>query len=150
MLTAILATIEEELRHTEMFVSLFYGVIDPLRGQLRYANAGHPHAFTVAADGCVERLPASTPPLGMTAMVPPTDQRPWQRGSDLLVLFTDGVSDARNRFDARLGESGITDVVCRHRAESPDAILQQVLARLQQHMGDVTRRDDLTMVIARA
>jgi len=150
MLNAIFATIAEELESTEMFVSLFYGVIDPVHRRLRFANAGHPHAFQVSADGCVERLPASTPPLGMTALVPPTEEREWEPGLDLLVLFTDGVSDARDRFDARLGEAGITDVVRAHRRELPEEILQRVLTRLQLHMGDVMRRDDLTMVIARA
>lgn len=150
MLNAILATIEEELESTEMFVSVFYGVIDPMRRRLRFANAGHPHAFVVGADGGVERLAASTPPLGMAAVVPATQEREWHPGADLLVLFTDGMSDARDRFDARLGEARVTDVVRAHRMESPEEILQHVLGRLQQHMGDVMRRDDLTMVVARA
>jgi sigma-B regulation protein RsbU (phosphoserine phosphatase) len=150
MLTAILATISEELESTEMFASVFYGVIDPKRRRIRFANAGHPHAFVVAGDGCVERLPASTPPLGMTSDQPTTVERSWDPGTDLLLLFTDGVSDARNRFDTRIGEEAITDVVREVRSRSPEVILEQVLARLEQHMGDVIRRDDLTLVIARA
>ena len=150
MVAAILATIAEELENTEMFASLFYGVIDPFRGRMRFANAGHPHAFVVSRDGGVERLPASTPPLGMSDRVPVTVERPWSPDSDLLLLFTDGVSDARDRFDQRLGEAGITDVVRDNRTGSPSAILELVLARLQQHMGDVMRRDDLTIVIARS
>jgi sigma-B regulation protein RsbU (phosphoserine phosphatase) len=149
MLAAILATISDELESTEMFASVFYGVIDPRHGRLRFANAGHPHAFVVAVDGCVERLPASSPPLGMSPAVPITDERTWQPG-DLLVLFTDGVSDARDRFDVRIGENAITDLIRSVRSHRPEEILEHVLARLQQHMGDVIRRDDLTMVIARA
>lgn len=150
MLNAILATIAEELESTEMFVSLFYGVIDPFRRRLRFANAGHPHAFVVAQDGCVERLPASTPPMGMTDAVPSTVERSWEPGMDLLLLFTDGVSDARNRFDQRIGETAVTDAVRQVRTRNPEVILDHVLAGLQQHMGDVIRRDDLTLVIARA
>jgi serine phosphatase RsbU (regulator of sigma subunit) len=66
------------------------------------------------------------------------------------VLFTDGVSDARDRFDLRLGEEAIMDAIRDVRSRSPEEILEHVLTRLQQHMGDVIRRDDLTMVIARA
>ena len=73
MLSAILATIAEELESTEMFVSGFYAVIDPFRRRMRFANAGHPHAFVVTTDGCVERLPAGAPPLGMSAAVPRTE-----------------------------------------------------------------------------
>lgn len=150
MLAALLATLADELASTEMFVSVFYGVVDPLRRRLCYANAGHPHAFVIGSDGCVERLAASTPPLGMSDHLPSTVERPWMPNEDLLVLFTDGVSDARNRYDQRLGEAAIIDLVRSHRLEPPNEILDRALLRLQQHMGDVLRRDDLTIVLARS
>jgi serine phosphatase RsbU (regulator of sigma subunit) len=65
------------------------------------------------------------------------------------VLFTDGMTDARDRFDQRFGEEAVLDVVQANFTAAPRVILDQVLARLQQHTGDVLRRDDLTMVIAR-
>ena len=150
MLSAILATIAEELESTEMFVSGFYAVIDPFRRRMRFANAGHPHAFVVTTDGCVERLPAGAPPLGMSAAVPRTVERTWDPGSELLVLFTDGMSDARDRFDQRFGEETVLEIVRENMTSPPRVIVEQVLARLQQHIGDVLRRDDLTMVVARA
>jgi sigma-B regulation protein RsbU (phosphoserine phosphatase) len=150
MLNAILATIAEELESTEMFVTAFYAVIDPFRRRMRYANAGHPHAFSVTADGCVERLGAGAPPLGLSAAVPRTVERTWDPGSELLVLFTDGMTDARDRFDKRFGEEAVLEVVNAHQNAPPKVILEHVLNRLQQHMGDVMRRDDLTMVITRA
>jgi sigma-B regulation protein RsbU (phosphoserine phosphatase) len=149
MLSALLTTLRDELESTEMFISIFYGILDPAAGQLRYANAGHPHAFVVTAHGCVERLAATAPPLGMSDRMPETVLRHWKPGGDLLLLFTDGVSDARNRFDKRLGETGITDVVRTHRNETPEAILKRAFGVLQLHMGGVIRRDDLTLVIAR-
>ena len=88
--------------------------------------------------------------LGMSDGVPRTSERVWDPGSDLMVLFTDGMTDARNRFDKRFGEEAVLDVVRAHRTASTKAILDQVLASLQQHTGDVQRRDDLTMVVARA
>ena len=85
----------------------------------------------------------------MSSAVPRTMERTWDPGSELLVLFTDGMTDARDRFDARYGEEAVLDVVMAHRALSPKAIVDQVLLALQQHIGDVPRRDDLTMVITR-
>jgi sigma-B regulation protein RsbU (phosphoserine phosphatase) len=131
-------------------VSAFYAVIDPFRRRMRFANAGHPHAFVVTSDGCVERLPAGAPPLGMSVAVPRTVERTWDPGSELLVLFTDGMSDARDRFDQRFGEESVLEVVRENMSASPKAIVEAVLNRLQQHTGDVMRRDDLTMVITRA
>ena len=53
-----------ELETTEMFVSLCYVVIDPEAEELRYSNAGHPHAWVFRPDGDSERLVATDPPLG--------------------------------------------------------------------------------------
>ncbi|NIP78600.1 MAG: SpoIIE family protein phosphatase, partial [Gemmatimonadetes bacterium] len=59
-----------------------------------YANAGHPHAFAIREDGEVERLAATDPPVGFAG--PDSydeDSIAWNSGSDLLLLFTDGLSD---------------------------------------------------------
>jgi sigma-B regulation protein RsbU (phosphoserine phosphatase) len=96
-LAAVLRSVGDELASTEMFISTFYAVVDPRRGELRYANAGHPHAFVLGADGVADRLPAGAPPLGMVPVAPAAGARPWRPGRDQLLLFTDGVSDARDR-----------------------------------------------------
>lgn len=149
-LHALLSTVREELATTEMFVSAFYGVVDRRKGELRWANTGHPHAFVFGADGECERLPASDPPLGMADAHPTTRKRKWASGVDLLVLFTDGVSDARNRAGDRLGEEQVLDTVRRHRTEPADAILQHLLELIDRHTGDAPRRDDLTVVVLRS
>jgi len=150
MLNALLATLREELASTEMFISLFYGVIDRDRRLLRYANTGHPHAFIVGPNDSVERLPALDPPLGMTEDPPSAAEREWSPGEDLLLLFTDGISDARDRAGARLGEQAVLDCVLRNRAKTPELIVEAVFETLRQHGGDVSRRDDLTLVVARS
>jgi sigma-B regulation protein RsbU (phosphoserine phosphatase) len=150
MLNALYATLRAELDTTEMFITVFYAVIDRERGQLRYANTGHPHAFIVHADGEMERLPAMDPPLGMSEAHPSVATLPWALDSDLLVLFTDGVSDARNRLDQRLGEQRILDTVHAARGQPPETILEQVITMLDQHRGEVPPRDDLTLVVLRS
>ena len=66
---------------TEMYFSVFYGVLDPLAGRLSYANAGHPYAFRVPRFGDPERLEATAPPLGLaTAGSIQRRQVPWTRG----------------------------------------------------------------------
>ena len=149
-LSAILGSMRDELASTEMFITAFYGVIDRERGELRYGNTGHPHAFVISEAGEVERLPAIDPPLGMVDEDPTGAVRPWRAGSDLLLLFTDGVSDARNRAGARLGEHAVLDVVRNHRGETPAAILDRIFETLEQHTGDAPLRDDLTVVVVRS
>jgi len=148
-LGALLASLSHELAKSEMFVSIFYGVVDRNAGRLRYANAGHPHAFVVSRRGATERLPALDPPLGMGAGMPKGTARPWS-ADDLLLLFTDGVSDARDPAGSRLGEEKVLDLVKRHRDEPPKRILDRIVALVEGHTADAPRRDDLTIVLLRS
>ena len=105
-LEAVRRSLADELESTDMSLTLFYGVIDDATSTLRYANAGHPHAFVLRGDGRAERLAAQAPPLGFGAAPIVGQAVPWE-AHDSLLLFTDGVSDARNRNGDRLGEAPI-------------------------------------------
>jgi sigma-B regulation protein RsbU (phosphoserine phosphatase) len=150
VLHALMSTLREELTMTEMFISTFYAVIDPWAGEVRYANAGHPHAFLLTEDGVFDRLEASGPPIGMDDKKPLTGRRAWKAGRDLLVLFTDGVSDARNRAGEPLREEQILETIRVNRHEPPPVILECVSAILEDHTKGAVRRDDLTMVLVRS
>src|SRR5690606_39296412 len=96
-------TLEKGHETTEMYLSLFYGVIEPDNIRIVYANAGHPHAYIIRADGTRVRLGATAPPLGIV----PLDQygeasAEWRPSQDLLGLFTDGLSDASAGGEAAL------------------------------------------------
>ncbi len=150
MLHSLFTTLRDELSMTEMFISAFYGVIDPIAGELRYSNTGHPHAFLLSMEHGVERLAASDPPLGLDESQPLTACRRWNPGKDLLVLFTDGVSDARNPAGERLGEERILDVIREHGDAIPDDVLRHAFEVLDAHTQGAPRRDDQTIVLVRA
>jgi sigma-B regulation protein RsbU (phosphoserine phosphatase) len=150
MLHALMSTLRDELMVTEMFISAFYAIIDPWAKEIRYSNTGHPHAFLLAEGRDFERLAASDPPIGMTERQPLTGRREWHAGRDLLVLFTDGVSDARNRAGERLGEERILDAIRAHRSDQPADILDLVTVVLDEHTRGAPRRDDLTLVLVRS
>jgi len=150
MLHSLFSTLRDELTTTEMFISAFYAVIDPVAGELRYSNTGHPHAFLLSRERGFERLAASDPPLGMDEKRPLTVCRPWTPGDDLLVLFTDGVSDARNRGGERLGEERILDVIRGNSDALPADVLRRAFEVLDEHTRGAPRRDDLTIVLVRA
>lgn len=150
VLSRLLGTLADELESTEMFISVFYAVLDPVRGRLRYANAGHPHAFVMSADGTAERLGALDPPLGMSGESISARERTWSPNRDMLIVFTDGISDARSRQNVRLGEQFVIDLVSAHRGEPPQSVVERVFQGVAAHVGDAPRRDDLTLVIARS
>ena len=149
-LHALFSSVREELATTEMFISGFYAIVDRNAGEIWYANTGHPHAFVFAADGSFERLAASDPPLGMAERRPATVRRPWDASTDLLVLFTDGVSDARNRAGERIGEAAVLEAIRKHRAKDPATILDEIFEVLEQYVGRAPQRDDLTMVLLKS
>ena len=147
-LTALLDSLATELAETEMHFSVFYGVLDPRAGRLSYASAGHPHAFRVPSAGPPERLEATSPPLGLGAIGSiRRRQVPWTMGSDLLVLWTDGLVDARNEMEEPFGERRLLDEVCAHRKEPPEAIVEAVLAQADRFGARPT--DDRTLLVLR-
>jgi serine phosphatase RsbU (regulator of sigma subunit) len=68
----------------------------------------------------------------------------------LLVLFTDGISDARNTADERLGEERVLEVIAANRALPTADILEEVFTMLRGHITNVRIRDDLTLVVLRS
>jgi sigma-B regulation protein RsbU (phosphoserine phosphatase) len=149
VLRLLLASVGEDLRETEMFLTMFYGVTDREHRVLRYANAGHPHAFVLRADGTAERLTATTPPLGLSP-----DQQfvgsetTWTRGGDTLVLCSDGVVDAMGARGRRFSEERVLDLVRESRRGGSEAAVKAVFAALEDFNGG--NRDDRTVLVLNA
>ncbi len=147
-LRTLLGSIRKELAETEMHLALFYGVVDGEAGQLRYANAGHPHAFRVGPNGRHERLAATSPPLGLgDGSAISTATTGWESGSDLLVLFTDGIAEAAANGDEMFGEERLLDIVARHRAAPASAIVDEVVRAVTDFAGPAA--DDRTILVLR-
>jgi sigma-B regulation protein RsbU (phosphoserine phosphatase) len=143
-------SLAEELAHTEMFLSLFYAVIDPAAGRIAYANAGHPHAFLVdGASGNAERLEATRPPLGL-GVGGEEHSKPWRRREAILALFTDGLVDARNEIGERFGEERVLSHVKNLRTRPAREILEAVFTDIAAFTGGGPASDDRTLVLLKA
>ncbi len=95
-----------------MFLTVFYGVLDPKRRRLVYSNAGHPHAFVLHENGGLDRLTATDPPVGFAgADAYGESEIEWIPGDDLLLLFTDGLSDVLASATRGDGEERVLDTV---------------------------------------
>lgn len=149
MLSLLFASLKEELATTEMYISIFFGVVDHTAGKLRYANTGHPHAFVIDEAGKVDRLRADSPPLGLTDTTPAAESIPWQKGKALLVLFTDGIVDVRNTDGTRIGEPAVLELILKNRSEPPATIVESVFDLLRTYSGEAKSPDDLTLLVLR-
>ncbi len=145
VLASMLESLGDELASTEMFLSVFYGVLDPRNDQLVYASAGHPHAFRVPRQGDPERLPTTAPPLGLsTAASIQRHQVPWA-GGDLLCLWTDGLAD--NTAAAPFTEERLLEEITRRRQESPAEIVRAVF--IEADKATIQPVDDRTLLVMR-
>lgn len=128
------------LASTEMYMTLFYGVLDPARRELRYANAGHPYAYCLGARG-IRRLEALDPPVGI-AEGASYRQRQVAWPGDTLLAFTDGLAELGDPIETpgararRLVDRGELD---------PRALVAALFADSDDEM----RLDDRTAVAAR-
>lgn len=140
--------IGDELESTEMYLSLCYCVLSPHEATITYSNAGHPHAFVVSPGGRHQRLFATDPPMGTGS--PPYGEATvkWSRGEDLLLLFTDGLSDTLARMRRQSGEELVLATVASHAARPAAEILRHLFEMSAQAIPSMPA-DDRTAIILR-
>ncbi|HSH76089.1 MAG TPA: PP2C family protein-serine/threonine phosphatase, partial [Longimicrobiales bacterium] len=144
------AALIEELESTEMFLTVFYAVIDPAAGVLVYCNAGHAHAFVVRPDGSAERLAATDPPVGFAGPGAYHEETiAWNSPDDLLLLFTDGLPDSLGARRGRSAEALILETAVRNRFGSPAEIVEALFELEPPHGEPAAVSDDRTAVVVR-
>jgi serine phosphatase RsbU (regulator of sigma subunit) len=132
-----------------MFVTLVYALLGA-DGTVRYANAGHNPPLVLRADGRVERLDRTGILVGWDEAAAYAEARTALAPGDLLVLYTDGVTEARDGAGGEYGEERLEALLVRNRTASAASLLELVLADLASFVGGAEPYDDATlMVIAR-
>jgi phosphoserine phosphatase RsbU/P len=140
--------LRDELETTEMYLTLFYAVVNPQAGELVYANAGHPHAFSIRGDGSAERLEAMDPPMGIAADDEHHERTvPWEAGRDLLLLFTDGLSETLVPGSRAAGEERVVAETARLRGEAPKAIVEALFGLDRGDGDEGLDTDDRTALV---
>jgi sigma-B regulation protein RsbU (phosphoserine phosphatase) len=137
----------KELESTEMYLTLFYGVVDRATRQIVYANAGHPHAFRVRADGEVLRLGATDLPLGMVTLDEYAEASASWEENDLLFLFTDGLSDVYPARKKRKGEDVLVEDVAARRTAPLRDVIKHIFATAERAKTDVPADDRTALLI---
>jgi serine phosphatase RsbU (regulator of sigma subunit) len=132
-----------------LFVTLFYGVLDPSSGKLTYSNAGHPPPYIITPGGnpTMTTLSGSGMPLGVS------DEANWQQSSleissgDMLLLYTDGVLDTQNPRGEFLGEEGMLKIIKNQIGFSARVVQDSLLSGVFNFAGTGPQVDDITLMI---
>src|SRR6266436_1031448 len=130
----------------EMFVTVFYAIVDPLQRLLTYANAGHDPPFLRRASGSVERLALGGLIMGVFEEVSFSDETLKLESGDTLVAHTDGLTDTVNHEDEAYGQTRLADTIDRAPAGAQD-MLDHILRDLSAFAGPVPQPDDITLLV---
>ena len=132
----------------DLFVTVFYCILDPKSGVLRYANAGHNPPYVRRVAGPVESLNATGGlVLGvMQGVKYPTHTVQLLRG-DQLVLYTDGVTEAFNPAEELYGVQRLVDEVHVHGSGTPAALVERICQSVTNFAGTAAQSDDITLTV---
>ena len=110
-------------------ITLFYGVLDPGRHTLTYANAGHTLPFIMGSQGATE-LGKGGPPLGVWEEREYGSRDVSMEQGDSLVMYSDGISEAFNAGGEEFGAQRLMALAGRLRSASPDEMVRGILGEL--------------------
>jgi len=135
--------------HSSLFVTLFYGILDPATGALTYGNAGHnpPYLLNALNRAPVQALRRTGMPLGVL------EKASWEQGSvqiasgDALLLYTDGIPEAQNQQGEFFGEKRLLKIVQSNLGRSAQDMQKVLLAGVHRFRGDAPQLDDITLMV---
>ena len=134
---------------TNMFVTLFVGVLDLASGRLSYCNAGHDSPLILAKDG-VKELPCEPNlPIGVMEDWEFKRQEASLQSSSTIFLYTDGLNEAEDISHAQFGDKRIYREANTLLAEGelhPHEVIDKMTEAVHQFVGDADQSDDLTML----
>jgi hypothetical protein len=133
---------------TDTYFTLFFGIYDEQVRRLRYGNCGHTPPLCLRRDGRVETLESTTTILGMFETVACPGQEIQLEPGDILVVATDGITEAVNAESEEFGQARLIEAV-KSAADLPaEGILDAVLKEVERFSGG-QQFDDLTLLVIR-
>lgn len=136
-----------EMNEAQMFVTLFYGILDLKNYEFRYARAGHELPLLMNHDEAIEPLDAGKGyPLGILDDLFLTEQKLSMKPDDTLLIYTDGVTDTENKQGKNFGVERLQGALRNSRNSPSDLVCQDIFATIRDFMGNQQQTDDITLL----
>lgn len=132
----------------EKFATFYFGIYDDRKGELTYTNAGHPPPIVIR-DGEVHRLETNGMVVGAFPFAEYGESRIQLVSGDLLVCFTDGITEPENEYGEMFGEDGLIDVLLKNAWRRPADIITSVIAAVHEWTNSPELQDDMTLLLAK-
>ncbi len=131
-----------------MFVTVFYGRLNILTGEIDYSNAGHNPPYVVHENGKVEMVPAQgNMVLGAVENFQYRNDKITLEKGDMLFTFTDGVTEAMNRDGEQFGEERLEKLLAKCGGKTSQETIDTVRAAVAEWAGEAEQSDDVTMLV---
>jgi sigma-B regulation protein RsbU (phosphoserine phosphatase) len=135
-----------EASASNRYATFFFAAYDPKTRRLECVNAGH-NPPVILRNGEVIRLEAGGPVVGLLPLAPYLEQALTLEPGDLLLLYTDGISEAMTDDDEEWGEDRMIEAATKARGNHADEILSAMFAACDKFTADAPQHDDMTMLI---
>ncbi len=135
--------------HGGLFISLFYGLFDPIKGRLSFCNAGHHPPFHIRAKKGqkIERLDRTGMPLGVSEEATWGVKNIQLNPGNLLLMYTDGVVEAHNTAQELFGTDRMLEIAHRLKHRSAQDVQDAIVSEVRAFTGSEGQFDDLTLVL---
>ena len=130
----------------DKFATLFYGVLSTETHEFQYCNAGHNYPFLVRSDGETVRLKVGGLVLGALEDFSFEESTVQFLPGDLLVIFSDGISEATNSNDEMFGEELLERLIIDNRDKTSAEIIEAILKAVGEYADVPSLKDDMTLV----
>jgi serine phosphatase RsbU (regulator of sigma subunit)/putative methionine-R-sulfoxide reductase with GAF domain len=135
---------------SDLFVTVFYAIWDPKSRILEYANGGHNPPLLIRADGKSRQLTTAGIALGVLEEVKISQKKVKLHPGDTVIFYTDGVTEAMNEDLDEFGLDRLNMVGKNMRKHSPAEIVNAITQAIDEHAGDTSQFDDVTLVVMKA
>jgi PAS domain S-box-containing protein len=129
------------------FVSLFYGILDTQKNTLCYANAGHDIPLIFSAGRKPIPLKTRGIALGLKENVSYMKEKISIHPNDLVLIYSDGITEAMNERKEEFGDEKLQEVVQRNSGDSARELVDKIIAAANLHFGTASQNDDMTIII---
>jgi sigma-B regulation protein RsbU (phosphoserine phosphatase) len=139
-----------ESTEPQHYATLFFAVYEETRKSLRYVSCGHPPAILAPAGAPVRKLGATAPAFGMFEKLAPAVEEVGLAPGDALLLYSDGLLEARSPAGEELGEDGLVAAALEllgREASAASGFPQRLLGHVVEGLG-FQQTDDMTLVLA--
>jgi sigma-B regulation protein RsbU (phosphoserine phosphatase) len=129
-----------------MFVTVFYGILNTLKGEIEYVNAGHNPPYLLSASGITKVEPTNGIALGVMEKINFLSKKIEIKPGEKLYLYTDGITEAFDQEEKAYGTEKLENFLLQHLDAPIIDIVQDTFSEVDAFVDGAPQSDDITLL----